>query len=55
MNFFGEYGESDEQIKTRLHSHLLTGRLQNKALKAFALEILKKYTGAIDLQDFEHT
>ena len=32
LNFFGEFAESDEQIKTRLHSHLLTGRLQNKAL-----------------------
>jgi len=27
LNFFGEYAESDEQIKTRIHSHLLTGRL----------------------------
>lgn len=42
LNFFGEYAESDEQIKTRIHSHLLTGRLNNKALIAFAYEIIKK-------------
>jgi len=42
LNFFGNYAESDEQIKSRLHSHLLTGRLSNKALQAFGLEVLRR-------------
>ena len=42
LNFVGDYVESDEQVKIRLHSHLLTGRLSNKSLQAFALEVSKR-------------
>ncbi len=34
-----EYIESAEQLKTRLRSHLLTGRVRNKSLLTFAKEV----------------
>jgi len=33
-----------------MHSHLLTGRLENKTLNAFALEVFKKFLNQTDLQ-----
>ena len=37
-----EFQETDAQVKARITSHLLTGRLQNKVLLAFTKEIEKK-------------
>jgi len=33
-------------MKSRLHSHLLTGRFQNQALRTFATEVLKQQNTA---------
>ena len=43
-------------MKTRLHSHLLTGRLQNKGLRAFALEVSKRLEQSYNIasEDNEH-
>lgn len=54
LNFVGEFAESDEQVKTRLHSHLLTGRLQNKALQAFALEVSRRVKTDMKHQQEQH-
>ena len=37
-----EYVESAEQLRVRLHSHLLTGRVANRSLLTFASEVQKK-------------
>ena len=37
-----DYIESAQQLKMRLHSHLLTGRVKNKSLLTFAKEVGKK-------------
>lgn len=38
----GEAPESEEQLRSRLHSHLLTGRHKNAVLSLFAQEVLKR-------------
>ena len=35
-----------------MHSHLLTGRVQNKALEVFAKEVLKKFFTLSDQRNY---
>ena len=35
-------------MKTRLHSHLLTGRFKNPALQAFAIEVMMQSSSKVD-------
>lgn len=49
LNFLDTYYfESAEQMKTRLHSHLLTGRFQNPTLRAFATELILQSSSKVD-------
>ena len=48
----GDYVESAEQLRVRLHSHLLTGRITNRPLQTFAQELQKKLYNQSKPSDF---